>query len=44
MDCLIAQGCLHEGCTLLHNDSDFEAIANIRPLKHIRLDLSTPSP
>ena len=44
VDCLIAQNCLQSNCTLLHNDRDFDVIATIRPLKHIRLDLSTPSP
>jgi predicted nucleic acid-binding protein len=39
-DCLIAQACLYNGLTLIHNDRDFDAIATIRPLKHIRLDLT----
>ena len=44
VDCLIAQSCLDHDCTLLHSDRDFDAIATIRPLKHIRLDLDTPAP
>lgn len=43
-DCCIAQVALENDLTLIHNDRDFDAIATIRPLKHIRLDLSTPSP
>lgn len=39
-DCLIAQSCLDHALTLIHNDRDFDAIATIRPLKHIRLDLT----
>lgn len=44
IDCLIAVSCLREDCTLLHNDRDFEAIAAVRPLKHIRLDVTKASP
>ena len=43
-DCGIAQVALENNLTLLHNDRDFDAIATIRPLKHIHLDLSTPTP
>jgi len=34
MDCLIAQSALEHDLTLLHNDRDFEAIAQVRDLKH----------
>ena len=44
LDCLIAQLSIENDCTLLHSDADFDAIATIRPLKHIRLDLDTPAP
>jgi predicted nucleic acid-binding protein len=37
LDCCIAQSALERDLTLLHNDSDFEAIATIRPLKQLRL-------
>ncbi len=40
LDCCIAQLALDHNCTLLHNDRDFDAIATVRPLKHLRLDLS----
>lgn len=40
IDCCIAQIALENEALLLHNDRDFEAIATIRPLKHIRLDLT----
>jgi predicted nucleic acid-binding protein len=38
-DCLIAQIALENGVELIHNDRDFDLIATIRPLKHLRLDL-----
>jgi len=38
MDCLIAQSALEQDLTLLHNDRDFEVIAQIRALKHQRVD------
>ena len=44
LDCLIAQNCMENDCTLLHNDRDFEAIATVRPLKHRRLDLDASQP
>ena len=44
IDCCIAQIALDYNCTLIHNDRDFEAIATVRPLKHLRLDLSKASP
>ena len=40
LDCCIAVYTLTNDLTLIHNDRDFEAIATIRPLKHIRLDVS----
>jgi len=40
IDCLIAQVCVEHDATLLHNDRDFERIASVVPLKHLRLDLS----
>jgi predicted nucleic acid-binding protein len=40
IDCCIAQIALENEALLLHNDRDFEAIATIRPLKHIRLELT----
>ena len=40
LDCCIAQLALDHDCTLIHNDRDFDAIATVRPLKHLRLDLS----
>lgn len=33
VDCFIAQMALEERATLLHNDSDFESIKRVRPLK-----------
>ncbi|MDO9382723.1 MAG: PIN domain-containing protein [Hyphomicrobiaceae bacterium] len=38
-DCCIAQAALDRNLTLVHNDDDFEAIAEIRPLRQTRLDL-----
>jgi predicted nucleic acid-binding protein len=43
IDCCIAQLALNHKAELLHNDRDFEAIATIRPLNHIRLDLTKAS-
>ena len=40
LDCCIAQLCLEHEAMLLHNDRDFDAIATVRPLKHLRLDFS----
>ena len=37
LDCCIAQSALERDLTLVHNDSDFETIATIRPLKQLRL-------
>lgn len=44
LDCAIAQIALERNLTLIHNDADFETIATIRPLRHTRLDLDTPTP
>jgi hypothetical protein len=44
IDCLIAQACLAEKYTLLHNDRDFDAIATVRPLNHIRIDVAKATP
>jgi predicted nucleic acid-binding protein len=43
IDCCIAQVALEHNVTLLHNDRDFEIIAMVRPLQHMRLQLA-PSP
>ncbi len=40
IDCCIAQIALEYDVTLLHNDRDFETIATVRPLKHLRLQLA----
>lgn len=39
LDCCIAQAALDRNLTLVHNDDDFETIAEIRPLRQARLDL-----
>ncbi len=44
IDCIIALTGIRENCTLLHNDRDFDAIATVRPLKHIRIDVSKATP
>lgn len=44
VDCCIAQLALERNILLLHNDRDFDAIATVRPLKHLRLDLSKANP
>jgi hypothetical protein len=36
VDCLIAAQTLQAGATLLHDDSDFDHIAKLRPLKTLR--------
>lgn len=38
IDCCIAQLALEHGLALLHQDQDFETIATIRPLDHVRFD------
>ncbi|MDX2204080.1 MAG: PIN domain-containing protein [Hyphomicrobiaceae bacterium] len=40
VDCLIAQPCIENFATLIHNDRDFDRITTVRPLNHLRLDLS----
>ena len=40
LDCCIAVVALEHGLTLLHNDRDFETIATVRPLKHMRVQLA----
>jgi predicted nucleic acid-binding protein len=40
IDCCIAQIAIERNLTLLHNDRDFDAIANVRPLKHQRVQLA----
>ena len=42
MDCCVAVVALEHDLTLLHNDRDFETIATVRSLKHLRVQL-TPS-
>ena len=39
IDCCIAQLTIESDLTLLHNDRDFEKIAQVRPLKHLRIDV-----
>jgi predicted nucleic acid-binding protein len=39
MDCCIAQAALKNELTLVHNDRDFEIIAEVRPLMQARLDI-----
>jgi predicted nucleic acid-binding protein len=39
MDCCIAQAALESELTLVHNDRDFEIIAEVRPLMQARLDI-----
>lgn len=36
LDCLIAQMALERDATLLHSDTDYERIAQVRPLRLIR--------
>ena len=38
IDCCIAQLALEHGLTVLHQDQDFETIATVRPLAHLRFD------
>jgi hypothetical protein len=40
LDCCIAVVALEHDLTLLHNDRDFETIAIVRPLKHLRVQLA----
>jgi predicted nucleic acid-binding protein len=39
-DCCIAQVAIENNLTLVHNDRDFNAIAEGRELKHLRVDLT----
>jgi predicted nucleic acid-binding protein len=41
LDCCIAQLAIDNKALLVHCDRDFEAIAGVRPLKHVRLQLDT---
>jgi predicted nucleic acid-binding protein len=41
IDCCIAQIALEHNVALLHNDRDFEVIATVRPLNHMRLQLAS---
>ena len=36
MDCCIAQAALENDLLLIHNDRDFETIAQVRSLQHLR--------
>lgn len=36
IDCCIAQAALENDLLLIHNDRDFETIAQVRPLQHFR--------
>ncbi|MCC5654235.1 PIN domain nuclease [Nostoc sp. XA013] len=36
IDCCIAQTALENNLLLIHNDRDFETIAQVRPLQHLR--------
>jgi predicted nucleic acid-binding protein len=40
IDCCIAQLAIEHDFQLLHCDRDFDKIADIRPLKHLRVDIS----
>jgi predicted nucleic acid-binding protein len=40
IDCCIAQIAIERNLTLLHNDRDFETISEVRPLKHLRVQLA----
>jgi predicted nucleic acid-binding protein len=44
VDCCIAQLAIENNASLLHIDRDFDAIATIRPLKHLRLTLNKATP
>lgn len=41
LDCCIAQLAIDNKALLVHCDRDFEAIAGVRPLNHVRLQLDT---
>lgn len=40
IDCCIAQLAIERNLVLLHNDRDFETIAAVCPLKHLRVQLA----
>ena len=40
LDCCVAVVALEHDLSLLHNDRDFETIATVRPLKHLRVQLT----
>jgi len=40
IDCCIAQAALENNLLLIHNDRDFETIAQVRPLQHLRFQPS----
>jgi predicted nucleic acid-binding protein len=42
IDCCIAQTAIHHQAVLVHNDRDFEAIAQVRSLQHYRYRVHTP--
>jgi hypothetical protein len=39
IDCCIAQAALENALLLIHNDRDFETIAQVRSLQHVRFQL-----
>lgn len=39
IDCCIAQLAIENGMTLVHNDRDFETIATVRDLRHVRVSV-----
>jgi predicted nucleic acid-binding protein len=41
IDCCIAQAALENDLLLIHNDRDFETIAQVRSLQHLRFPLPT---
>ena len=44
LDCCIAIYAIASDLTLIHNDRDFDAIATVRPLKNLRIDVTKASP
>ena len=40
IDCCIAQLAIANNLRLIHNDRDFEQIATLRPLNHLRLNIN----
>lgn len=41
IDCCIAQLAIANDLRLIHNDRDYEQIATLRPLNHLRLNLNS---